>query len=95
MLAHEAAVTFDLVDRGDLDGARNRVQSLVGRDRERLDGPALVRASVESVAENTVDAVIAPLCWAAIAGAPGVLAHRAINTLDAMVGHRSEAPRVW
>ena len=90
MLAHEAAITFDLVDGGDLDGARNRVQSLVGRDRERLDAPALVRATIESVAENTVDAVIAPLCWAAIAGAPGVLAHRAINTLDAMVGHRSE-----
>jgi len=90
MLAHEATVTFDLLDHGDLDGARTRVQSLVGRDRDQLDEPAIVRATIESVAENTVDAVIAPLCWAALAGAPGVLAHRAINTLDAMIGHRSD-----
>lgn len=90
MLAREAATTLDLLDRGDLDGARVRVRSLVGRDRDQLDEPAIVRATIESVAENTIDAVVAPLCWAALAGAPGVLAHRAINTLDAMVGHHSE-----
>lgn len=90
MLAHEGAVTLALVDDDDLDGARQRVQALVGRDPEHLDGPDIVRATIESVAENTVDAVIAPMCWAAIAGAPGVLAHRAINTLDAMIGHRND-----
>ncbi len=90
MLAREATVTLDLLASGDLDGARIRSQSLVGRDRHRLDEPAIVRATIESVAENTIDAVVAPLCWAAIGGAPGVLAHRAINTLDAMVGHHSD-----
>ena len=57
---------------------------------ERASTPSgVARAVVESVAENTVDAVVAPACWAAALGAPGVLAHRAVNTLDAMVGHRS------
>lgn len=90
MLAREATATLDLLASGDLDGARARSRSLVGRDRDQLDEPAVVRATIESVAENTIDAVVAPLCWAAVAGAPGVLAHRAINTLDAMVGHHSE-----
>src|SRR5204863_6463621 len=61
----------------------------VGRDPSELDESGVARAVVESVAENTVDAVVAPACWAAVFGAPGVLAHRAVNTLDAMVGHRS------
>ena len=52
--------------------------------------PAVARAVVESVAENTVDAVVAPALWAAAAGAPGVLVHRAINTMDAMVGHHDD-----
>jgi adenosylcobinamide-phosphate synthase len=90
MLAREATVTLELLEAGDLDGARTRARSLVGRDRDQLDEPAIVRATIESVAENTIDAVVAPLWWAALAGAPGVLAHRAINTLDAMVGHRCE-----
>ena len=55
----------------------------------RCDEPEIARAVVESVAENTVDAVVAPALWAAAAGAPGVFAYRAVNTLDAMVGHRS------
>lgn len=89
MLADEATATFDLLQRGDLAGARQRVRSLVGRDTDELGAVELVRATIESLAENTVDAVVAPLCWATVAGAPGVLAHRAINTLDAMIGHRS------
>lgn len=74
---------------GDLDAARRKVPALVGRDPSRLDERELARAVVESVAENTVDAVVAPAFWAVASGAPGVLAYRAINTLDAMVGHRS------
>jgi adenosylcobinamide-phosphate synthase len=73
----------------DLDGARRLLPSLCGRDPEQLDAAGLTRATVESVAENTSDAQVAPLLWACVGGVPGVLGYRAINTLDAMVGHRS------
>lgn len=89
-LAREAQAVADLVEHGDIDAARVRIRSLVGRDPQALDAAGLCAAAIESVAENTVDAVIAPLVWAAVAGAPGVLAHRAVNTLDAMVGRRNE-----
>jgi adenosylcobinamide-phosphate synthase len=75
--------------RGDLDAARAGLPSLVGRDPSGLDAAEITRAVVESVAENFADAVAAPVVWGALAGAPGALAHRAINTMDAMVGHRS------
>jgi adenosylcobinamide-phosphate synthase len=78
-----------LVD-GDLDGAKERLPALVGRDPESLDAKGVARAVVESVAENTVDAVVAPACWAAAGGAAGAGFYRAVNTLDAMVGHRNE-----
>jgi adenosylcobinamide-phosphate synthase len=74
---------------GDIDGARARLPSLVGREPDGLDQAEIVRAVVESVAENTVDAVVAAALWAACGGAAAVLAYRAVNTLDAMVGHRS------
>src|SRR3954447_2860503 len=73
----------------DLATARRELPSLCGRDPDVLDSSGLVRAAVESVAENTSDAVVAPLVWGAIGGVPGLLAYRAVNTLDAMVGHRS------
>ncbi len=78
------------LDAGDLGAARAALPTLVGRDPTDLDEAEIARAVVESVAENTVDAVVAPALWASVAGAPGVLAHRAANTMDAMVGHRSE-----
>lgn len=74
---------------GDLDAARARLPSLVGRDPAGLDEAEVVRAVVESVAENTVDAVVAAAAWAACGGAAAALAYRAVNTMDAMVGHRS------
>jgi adenosylcobinamide-phosphate synthase len=74
---------------GDLPGARAALPALAGRDPRALEEPELVRATVESVAENTADAAVAPLFWGAVAGLPGLLGYRAINTLDAMVGHRS------
>ena len=77
------------LEQGDLAAARAQLPALVGREPSQLDEPEIARAVVESVAENTVDAVVAPALWAATAGAPGVFAYRAVNTLDAMVGHRS------
>jgi adenosylcobinamide-phosphate synthase len=73
----------------DLAAARGRLSHLCGRDPSGLDESELARATVESVAENTSDAVVAPLFWGAVAGLPGLLGYRAANTLDAMVGHRS------
>jgi adenosylcobinamide-phosphate synthase len=73
---------------GDLERARLLLPALVGRDPSKLDEKDICRAVVESVAENTVDAVVAPAWWALVAGAQGVVAHRAVNTMDAMVGHR-------
>jgi adenosylcobinamide-phosphate synthase len=77
------------LDAGDLPLARSLLPGLVGRDPTDLDEKELARAVVESVAENTVDAVVAPALWAAVLGAPGALGYRAVNTLDAMVGHHS------
>lgn len=88
-LEREALAVHDFLARDDLDGARHRLTYLVGRDTSALSSEEIARAVVESVAENTSDAVTAPLVWGAVAGVPGLLAHRASNTLDAMVGHRT------
>lgn len=90
LLRHTSRDIEDLLLAGDLAGARERLPWLVGRDPSGLDGSGVAAAVVESLGENTVDAVVAPVFWALVAGAPGVLAHRAVNTMDAMVGHRSE-----
>jgi adenosylcobinamide-phosphate synthase len=78
------------LDAGDLDAARAGLRSLCARDPSALTDLEVVRAAVESVAENTSDAVVAPLFWGALAGPAGLLVHRAVNTLDAMVGYRNE-----
>ncbi|NMD54952.1 MULTISPECIES: cobalamin biosynthesis protein [Tsukamurella] len=78
------------LERGDLTAARDLLPSLCGRDPSVLDTAGLARAATESVAENTSDAAVAPLFWGAVAGLPGLLAYRAANTLDAMVGYRNE-----
>ncbi|MBO0680463.1 cobalamin biosynthesis protein [Mycolicibacterium sp. S2-37] len=78
-----------LLEDGDVDGARLLLPSLCGRDPNALDAEGLARAAAESIAENTSDAHIAPLVWAALAGVPGVLVYRGANTLDAMIGNRS------
>jgi adenosylcobinamide-phosphate synthase len=77
------------LEAGDLDAARRMLPALCGRDPDQLDAAGLARAAIESVAENTSDAVVAPLLWGAAFGLPGLLGYRAVNTLDAMIGHHS------
>jgi adenosylcobinamide-phosphate synthase len=88
-LRTEARIMSGLLASGDLPGGRDRLGHLCGRDPDGLDEPELARAAVESVAENTADAVLGPLLWGAVLGLPGIIGYRAVNTLDAMVGHRS------
>ncbi len=89
MLDDEALAIAAFLEAGDLPDARARLSSLVGRSTADLDRQQVSRAVIESVAENCVDAVTAPIFWATLGGAPAVLAHRAVNTMDAMVGHPS------
>ncbi|MDX1466591.1 MAG: adenosylcobinamide-phosphate synthase CbiB [Halomonas sp.] len=75
--------------RGELDPARQALARIVGRDTDALDEGELARGAVETVAENTVDGITAPLFWALLGGAPLALAYKAANTLDSMVGYKS------
>ncbi|MBB4689350.1 cobalamin biosynthesis protein [Amycolatopsis jiangsuensis] len=92
-LAAEGREMARLLESGDLPAARRRLGHLCARDATGLDAAALSRAATESIAENTSDAVVAPLLWGAVAGIPGLLGYRAVNTLDAMVGYRSPRHR--
>lgn len=89
-LEREASAIAAMLQADDLAGARRRLTHLVARETQDLTADEIARAVVESVAENTSDAVIAPLLWGALAGVPGLVGYRAANTLDAMVGYRSK-----
>lgn len=89
LYTHVAAI-FPPLASGDLEGAREKVSMIVGRDPAKLDEAGIARAAIESLAENASDGVIAPLFWGALFGLPGIAAYKAINTLDSMIGHRSE-----
>lgn len=75
---------------GDLPAARQALGMIVGRDTDRLGEPEIVRGTVETVAENIVDAIVSPLFYALIGGAPLAMAYRAVNTLDSMVGYKND-----
>ncbi|TWB69312.1 adenosylcobinamide-phosphate synthase [Nitrospirillum amazonense] len=83
-----AAVPRALRQRG-LEGGREAVSHIVGRNPASLDEAGVARAAIESLAENFSDGVVAPAFWLAVGGLPGVLAYKAINTADSMVGHRT------
>jgi adenosylcobinamide-phosphate synthase len=89
-LRRTAARLAQRVEAGDVTGARALAPSLVSRRPDDLDGVELTRAALESLAENTADAVTGPLLWTFLLGAPGAVLYRAANTLDAMVGYRDE-----
>lgn len=92
-LEREALRVADHLDAADLPAARIQVARLVGRDTTALDESGVARAAIESLAENTSDAVVAPLVLGTAFGTGGLLGYRAANTLDAMVGHRSDRYR--
>ncbi|MFK4383943.1 adenosylcobinamide-phosphate synthase CbiB [Bradyrhizobium sp. USDA 223] len=86
---HVAAVAMPLL-AGDVAAARDAVSRIVGRDPASLDEAGIARAAIESLAENASDGIVAPVFWGALFGLPGILGYKAINTLDSMIGHRSE-----
>lgn len=92
-LDKEAREVVTALEREDLPGARRRLSGIVGRDTEELNEKEIMRAVTETVAENLSDGVIAPLFYLAVAGLPGMVAYKCINTLDSMIGYRNERYR--
>jgi adenosylcobinamide-phosphate synthase len=89
-LHRESGLVADLLVRGELTAARRYLANIVGRDTAELDEPEVWRATVETVAENTSDGVIAPLFYLCLGGPVLAIAYKAVNTLDSMVGYRNE-----
>lgn len=89
-LYQAAMEIYDLLSQGEVDAARNAVRMIVGRDVDQYGAEDIARATVETVAENVVDGVLAPLFFAALGGAPLALAYKMANTLDSMVGYKNE-----
>lgn len=89
MVQHSSDVYASLT-AGSIEDARRKVGMICGRDTDGLEEASVAKAAVESVAENMVDGVTAPLFYAAIAGPPGIMAYKAVNTLDSTFGYKNE-----
>ncbi|WP_343101942.1 adenosylcobinamide-phosphate synthase CbiB [Romboutsia sp. MSSM.1001216sp_RTP31141st1_G3_RTP31141_220114] len=89
-LKDEAVKIYNVLKTGDIEKARIQVSYIVGRDTTQLNEGEIIRATVETVAENTVDGIIAPMFFAFIGGAPLAMAYKAVNTLDSTVGYKNE-----
>ena len=92
MYEHIMQVYLALSNKGILQ-AREAVSHIVGRSTEKMEEPEIVRASIESLAENTSDGIVAPIFWAILFGLPGIACYKTINTLDSMIGYKSEKYR--
>lgn len=92
-LAQAGKEIYQLLQQGDLEGARRALSMVVGRDTQFLNEREVSRGAVETVAENIVDAILSPLFYAALGGAPLAMAYRAANTLDSMVGYKNDKYR--
>lgn len=88
-LAWHVGAVADALETGGLDAGRRAVSRIVGRDPQSLDEAAVGRAAIESLAENFSDGITAPAFWIAVAGLPGGLCYKAVNTADSMIGHRT------
>ena len=89
-LADAGREIHDLLMLGNIAGARRKVGWIVGRDTDQLSEPEIVRATVETIAENTVDGIISPLFYFLLGGLPFAIAYRAANTMDSMLGYKNE-----
>ncbi len=89
-LGSHVATVADALDSGGLEQGRRAVGHIVGRDTGPLDETGIARAAIESLAENFSDGVVAPVFWLALGGLPAIIAYKAINTADSMIGHRTE-----
>ncbi len=92
-LAHHGRRVYEALAGHDLPLARQRVAMIVGRETASLDAAGVSRAAVESVAENIVDGVTAPILWAAIGGPLGAMLYKAVNTMDSLFGYKNEPYR--
>jgi adenosylcobinamide-phosphate synthase len=86
---HVAAVR-DPLRAGNVEAARKAVSMIVGRDPAMLDEAGIARAAIESLAENASDGIVAPVFWGVLFGLPGIIGYKAVNTLDSMIGHRTD-----
>lgn len=86
----ESMLVYKALEAGKIELARKNLSLIVGRDTEYLDNRDIIRATVETIAENTVDGIVSPIFYAFLGGAPLALAYKAANTLDSMVGYKNE-----
>lgn len=89
-LKDAAMEVYEPLTENKIEEARLKVGQIVGRDTNQLDEAGIIRATIETVAENTADGITSPLFWAVLGGAPAALVYRAINTCDSMVGYKNE-----
>ena len=89
-LSNEAQEIMSSLNSGDVEAARLKLAGIVGRDVDGLDQEQIIRATVETVSENTVDGIISPLFYVFIGGAPLAMAFKAVNTLDSMIGYKNK-----
>jgi adenosylcobinamide-phosphate synthase len=89
-LGEEASSVYRALKEDDLELARKRVSRIVGRDTNSLSEKEMARATIETIAENTVDGIISPLFYTVLGGAPLAMAYKAVNTLDSMVGYKNK-----
>ena len=89
-LAEAGKELYNFLINGDIAQARYKVGWIVGRDTDKLDEPEIVRATVETIAENTVDGIISPLFFFLIGGLPLAIVYRAANTMDSMIGYKND-----
>lgn len=86
----EAVKVYEKLEKDDINGARKRLSYIVGRDTKDLSVNEIIRADVETVAENTSDGVIAPIIFAVLGGAPLAMLYKGVNTMDSMLGYKNK-----